>query len=177
LRPNSVYDVYFPLRLHQNTYVRQARGAIHLRFRVEWNDERKALLSYLKLPKKTEVLGNAVTVNCSDYKAFRNVVLTVQGKDVPGRYKMSVHRALQREMKLYKVLIQVSSCRFYFMRFSLFRSLILGPLHRRRLLKSSSWIQYITHTRLSAFVFSLRGCTLCTRTLWHMFLCTLWPEL
>jgi len=125
LRPNSVYDVYFPLRLHQNTYVRQARGAIHLRFRVEWNDERKALLSYLKLPKKTEVLGNAVTVNCSDYKAFRNVVLTVQGKDIPGRYKMSVHRALQREIKLYKVSIQVSSCRFYFMRFSLFRSLIL----------------------------------------------------
>ena len=116
LRPNSVYDVYFPLRLNQHTYVRKARGVIHLRIRVEWNDERKVLLSYLKLPKKTEVLGNAVTVNCSDHKAFRNVVLTVQGKDVPGRYKMLVHRALQREMKLYKLATLVSSCRYYLMR-------------------------------------------------------------
>lgn len=124
LRPNSVYDVFVPLRLYQNAYVRKARGAVHLRLRVEWNNERKALLSYLKLPTKTEQLGNAVTVNCSDYKAFRNVVLTVQGKDVPGRYKVLIQKALQREMKLYKEAIQVSNCRFYLYVFSLFRRLI-----------------------------------------------------
>ncbi len=112
MRPNSVYDVFFPLRLYQNAYVRIARGAIHLRLRIEWNNEKTALLSYLKLPKKTEQLGNSVTVSCSDQKAFRNVVLTVHGKDIPGRYNTMVQRALQREMKLYKMAIQVRNSHF-----------------------------------------------------------------
>ena len=113
LRPGSVYDIFLPLRLYQNAYVKKSRGVIHLRLRVEWNDEKKALLSYLKLPKKTELLGNAVTVNCADYKAFRNVVLTVQGKDVPGRYKQMIQKGLQREMKLYKFVMKVSDINFF----------------------------------------------------------------
>ena len=108
LRPGSVYDVFIPLRLYTNAYVKKASGVIHLRLRVEWDNEKKALLSYLKLPKKTKQLGNAVTVNCADYKAFRNVVLTVQGKDVPGRYKQMVQKGLQREMKLYKFVMKVN---------------------------------------------------------------------
>lgn len=81
---------------------------IHLRLRVDWHDERKALLSYLKRPKNIEHLGNAVTVNCADYKGFRNVVLTVQGKDVPGRYKQVFQKGLQREMKLYKLIMKAT---------------------------------------------------------------------
>lgn len=110
LRPNSVYDIFLPLRLYQNTYVRQPRGVIHLRLRLQWDNERKALLSYLKLPAKTEELSNAVTVNCADLKAFRNVVVTVQGKDVPGRYKQLYQKGVQREMKLYKFIMKVSNC-------------------------------------------------------------------
>mmetsp|Transcript_26725 Transcript_26725/g.57465 ORF Transcript_26725/g.57465 Transcript_26725/m.57465 type:complete len:1125 (-) Transcript_26725:1193-4567(-) len=105
LRPNSVYDIFLPLRMYQNTYARKSRGVIHLRLRVEWHDERKALLSYLTRPKKIGQLEHAVTVNCADYKGFRNVVLTVQGKDVPGRYKQLVQKGLQREMKLYKIIM------------------------------------------------------------------------
>jgi len=108
LRPNSVYDVFLPLRQYQNTYVRKPRGVIHLRLRVVWDNERKALLSYLKLPMKTKQLGNAVTLSCADYKAFRNVVLTVQGKDVPGRYKQIVQKGLSREMKLYKFIVKTT---------------------------------------------------------------------
>ena len=108
LRPNAVYDVFLPLRLYQNTYVKKPRGVIRLRLRLEWDDERKAFLSYLKRPQKTKQLGNAVTVNCADYKGFRNVVLTVQGKDVPGRYKQLIQKGLQREMKLYKMVMKVS---------------------------------------------------------------------
>ena len=110
LRPNSEYDVYLPLRLYRNTYVKQPRGVIHLRLRVEWHNEKKAVLSYLKLPKKTKHLGNSVTVNCADLKSFRNVVLTVQGKDVPGRWKQLVQKGIQREMKLYKFVMQVRLC-------------------------------------------------------------------
>jgi len=105
--PTSVYDIFLPLRMYRNMYIREPRGVIHLRIRLEWDDEKKALLSYLKRPTKTELLGNAVTVNCADLKAFRNVVLTVQGKDVPGRFKQNVMKGLQREMKLYKVIMKV----------------------------------------------------------------------
>mmetsp|Transcript_20137 Transcript_20137/g.34306 ORF Transcript_20137/g.34306 Transcript_20137/m.34306 type:complete len:738 (+) Transcript_20137:1222-3435(+) len=108
LRPNSEYDVYLPLRLYRNTYVKQPRGVIHLRLRVEWHNEKKAVMSYLKLPQKTKQLGNAVTLNCADLKAFRNVVLTVQGKDVPGRWKQLVQKGVQREMKLYKTVMQTT---------------------------------------------------------------------
>eukprot|EP00804_Cyclotella_cryptica_P011642 CCRYP_017541-RA/>CCRYP_017541-RA protein AED:0.05 eAED:0.05 QI:693/1/1/1/1/0.87/8/165/965 len=106
LRPNSSYDVFLPLRLYQNTYIKDPRGVIRLRIRLEWENERKALLSYLKLPKKVDPLGNALVLNCADLKAFRNVVMTVQGKDVPGRYKQMVQKGLQREMKLYKLCLQ-----------------------------------------------------------------------
>jgi hypothetical protein len=109
LRPNSSYDVFLPLRLYQNTYVKEPRGVIRLRMWLEWNDEQKALLSYLRLPKQVDQLGRAVTVNCHDLKAFRNVVLTVQGKDVPNRYKQIVQKGLQREMKLYKLCLKVRS--------------------------------------------------------------------
>lgn len=107
LRPGSVYNVYLPLRLYQNIHNPNPCGVVHLRLRVEWDDERKALLSYLKRPKKTELLGNAMTLNCADAKAFRNVVFTMQGKDVPGRYKQNIQKSLQREMKLYKIIMMV----------------------------------------------------------------------
>ena len=114
LRPNSEYDVYLPLRLYRNAYVKHPRGVIHLRLRVEWYNEKKVVMSYLKLPKKTKQLGNSVTLNCADLKAFRNVVLTVQGKDVPGRWKQLVQKGIQREMKLYKTVMQVSLCVSHF---------------------------------------------------------------
>ncbi len=108
LRPNSEYDVYLPLRQYRNTHVKQPRGVIRLRLRVEWHNEKKAVLSYLKRPQKTKQLDNTVTLNCADLKAFRNVVLTVQGKDVPGRWKQLVQKGIQREMKLYKLVMKVS---------------------------------------------------------------------
>ncbi len=107
LRPNSVYDIFLPLRFYQNVYVNKPRGVVHLRLRVEWNNERKVLLSYFTLPQKTDHLGNVVTVNCADLKAFRNVVLTVQGKDVPGRYDAMVKKGLMKEMNLYKLVLKV----------------------------------------------------------------------
>lgn len=110
LRPGSVYNVYLPLRLYQNTHNPHPCGVVHLRLRVEWDNERKAMLSYLKLPKATEQLGNAVTLNCADAKAFRNAVLTIQGKDMPNRYKQSVQKSLLREMKLYKTIMKVGQC-------------------------------------------------------------------
>lgn len=108
LRPNSVYDIFLPLRFYQNVYVNKPRGVIHLRLRVEWINERKALLSYFNLPQKTDHLGNVVTVNCADLKAFRNVVLTVQGRDIPGRYDAMVKKGLMKEMNLYKLVLKVS---------------------------------------------------------------------
>ena len=116
LRPNSVYDIFLPLRFYQNVYVSKPRGVVHLRLRVEWNNERKALLSYFHLPQVTDHLGRVVTVNCADLKAFRNVVLTVQGKDIPGRYDASVKKGLMKEMNLYKLAIKVRCGRIHSLR-------------------------------------------------------------
>ena len=113
LRPGSAYDVYFPLRMYQNAYINRPRGVIHLRLRLDWYNERKVLLSYLKLPKKNEKLGNTVTLNCADLKSFRNAVFTVQGKDVPGKFKQNVMKSLQREMKLYKIVMKVRFLFFF----------------------------------------------------------------
>ena len=52
IRPTTSYDVFLPLRRYQNVYVKEARGVIRLRLRIEWNNERKALLSHLSRPKK-----------------------------------------------------------------------------------------------------------------------------
>ena len=79
---------------------------------MEWNNERKVLLSYFHLPQKTDHLGRVVTVNCADLKAFRNVVLTVQGTDIPGRYDVLVKKGLMKEMNLYKLVVKVSVADF-----------------------------------------------------------------
>ena len=107
VRPATSYDAFLPLRRYQNVYVKEARGVIRLRLRLEWNNERKALLSYLRRPMKVANLGNAVTLNCSDPKAFRNAILTVQGEDAPGKFKPIIQKGLQREMMLYQACLTV----------------------------------------------------------------------
>ena len=107
IRPTTSYDVFLPLRRYQNVYVKEARGVIRLRLRIEWNNERKALLSHLRRPKKLANLETAITLNCSDLKAFRNAILTVQGEDAPGKFKPIIQKGLQREMALYQTCLMV----------------------------------------------------------------------
>ena len=103
LRPHSTYDVTLPLRLSTHVYSRRKRGAIRLRFTLNWYSEREALLSYIPksfkipLPQNTKPNFNT-TVNCSDKKAFRNIAITVHGAHLPGRFTFHQMRAGIREM-------------------------------------------------------------------------------
>lgn len=102
LRPGSSYDVTLPLRLSTHVYSRRCRGAIRLRFTLNWKSEREALLSYIPkslnipLPQHSKA-DNSTTVLCADPKSFRNIAITVHGAHLPGRFTFPQMRATIRE--------------------------------------------------------------------------------
>jgi hypothetical protein len=100
-RPGSTYDVVLPLRLSTHVYSRRPRGAVRLRFTLNWRSDREALLSYI--PKKIRSPtgprpDDDVTVLCADEKAFRNIAITVHGMHLPGRFSFQQWRATMREV-------------------------------------------------------------------------------
>ena len=86
LRPGCRYDVTLPLRLSSHVYSRRQRGAVRLRFQLDWHSEKAALMSYI--PKKIKFRDVRphydTTVMCSDATSFRNITLTVHGIHPPG---------------------------------------------------------------------------------------------
>lgn len=103
LRPRSTYDVTLPLRLSTHVYSRRRRGAVRLRFTLNWTSERDALMSYipksLRIPLPQHSKPNfETTVMCSDQKAFRNIAITVHGAHLPGRFTFNQMRAAIREI-------------------------------------------------------------------------------
>jgi hypothetical protein len=106
LRPDTEYDVTFPLRASSFMYDRKARGVVRLRFGVHWFNERSPVWSYWKRPKSLALSspchGGLPTIPCADPKTFRNVAVTVYGQDYPGKYTKSAFRATMREFNLYQ---------------------------------------------------------------------------
>jgi C2 domain len=103
LRPRSTYDVTLPLRLSTHVYSRRRRGAVRIRFTLNWTSERDALLSYIpktfRIPLPQHSKPNfETTVMCSDQKAFRNIAITVHGAHLPGRFTFNQMRAAIREI-------------------------------------------------------------------------------
>jgi len=103
LRPRSTYDVTLPLRLSTHVYSRRKRGAIRLRFTLNWTSEKEALLSYIPKSFKIGLPQHSrpnfgTTVNCNDEKAFRNIAITVHGAHMPGRFTFHQMRASIREL-------------------------------------------------------------------------------
>ena len=106
LRPNSTYDVTLPLRLSAHVYSKRKRGAIRLRFRLEYKSVQAALLSYLptEIPRPLGSLLNLklykpntdTVVTCGSSRAFRNVAITVHGSHLPGRFSFQQLRATLR---------------------------------------------------------------------------------
>ena len=111
LRPDSMYDVTIPLRDSSFMYSTKTRGAIRLRFRLEFDSDRAAVMSYIpgKDAMKSIMKCDAVTtIRCADKKAFRNLAYTLHGKHLPGRYSSLIQRATLREFKMYRLLFLVS---------------------------------------------------------------------
>jgi len=106
LRPNTEYDVTFPLRVSSFVYDRRPRGVVRLRFSLHWFSERAAILSYLKRPRNPLAYSKQAkkqpTIPCGDPKTFRNVAVTVHGQDFPGKYSRGAFRATMREFNLYQ---------------------------------------------------------------------------
>jgi len=119
LRPGCTYDVTLPLRLSADVYTRQqGRGTIRLRFKLIWDSEQSAVLSYLpkrgtiataiKNRKENRVPPPTVTLHCADAKAFRNIAIAVYGTHMPSRYSQKVLRATVREFNLYRKTLQIA---------------------------------------------------------------------
>ena len=108
LRPNTEYDVTFPLRASSFVYDRRKRGVIRLRFSLHWFSERAAICSYLKSSRwfsqsePTKGLGQP-TIPCAEPKTFRNIAVTCHGQDFPGKYTRMAFRATMREFNLYHI--------------------------------------------------------------------------
>jgi len=99
-RPGSTYDVALPLRQSSQVYSRRPRGAIRLRFSIDWTSHKAAMLSYL--PEKKQIKDpdkiNSVSVLCYDETSFRNITLTVHGEDLPGRFSNDLMKSTTREI-------------------------------------------------------------------------------
>jgi hypothetical protein len=106
LRPDTEYDITFPLRASTFIYDRRPRGVVRLRFSLHWFSERAAILSYLKRPRNPLAFSKQAkkqpTIPCGDPKTFRNVAVTVHGQDFPGKYTRGAFRATMREFNLYQ---------------------------------------------------------------------------
>mmetsp|Transcript_14471 Transcript_14471/g.41075 ORF Transcript_14471/g.41075 Transcript_14471/m.41075 type:complete len:1015 (+) Transcript_14471:281-3325(+) len=106
LRPDTEYDITFPLRNSSFIYDRRPRGVIRLRFSLHWFSERAVLLSYMRRPKNPLAFSKQAkkqpTIPCGDPKTFRNVAVTVHGVDFPGKYTRAAFRATMREFNLYQ---------------------------------------------------------------------------
>lgn len=102
LRPNSTYDVTLPLRQSAHVYSKEQRGAIRLRFHLQWYSERRAILSYL--PKKIKVKPKEdCVINCCDSKSFQNIARLVHGYHLPGKFTMKQVKATIREMNFTRI--------------------------------------------------------------------------
>lgn len=103
LRQGSTYDVTLPLRKSGVVYTTEKRGAIRVRFHLDWKNERKALLSYL--PKRMPSFKplEKVTVRCCDNKAFQNVARVVHGHDMPMKFSMKLVKSTIREFDFVQI--------------------------------------------------------------------------
>jgi hypothetical protein len=104
LRPDTEYDITFPLRASAFIYDRRPRGVVRVRFSMHWFSERSAIISYLKRPRNPLAFSKQgkkfPTIPCGDPKTFRNVAVTVHGQDFPGKYTRGAFRATMREFNL-----------------------------------------------------------------------------
>ena len=78
LRHGVQYDVNLPLKVSTMVYDQRPRGAIRVRFQLQWTDERSAVLSYLPwkkndLPWINDPQEDLVSIPCANSKTLRNV--------------------------------------------------------------------------------------------------------
>jgi len=148
LRPNTEYDITFPLRVSAFIYDRRPRGVVRVRFSIHWFSERSAILSYLKRPRNPLAFSKQAkkfpTIPCGDPKTFRNVAVTVHGQDFPGKYTRGAFRATMREFNLSQ-----QNIRFLMKVLILDCILYENPLMSIYLFSTSIYCVYLNSVRLA----------------------------
>jgi hypothetical protein len=130
LRPGCVYDVTLPLRQSAHVFSREPRGAVRLRLHLHWDSERAAVTSYIPREYPKFSPNENHRIHCIDEKGFRNIAQVVHGKDMPGKFSLTLLKGTVRE--------------FNFMRIHYFRY-----LRKRELYNLRYWV----YPFISGFVF------------------------
>lgn len=103
LRPDCTYDITLPLRQSSHIFTREHFGSIRLRFHLQWNNERAAILSYIPKRKPKFQPNEAAIVNCLDDRSFKNVAQVVHGVHMPGKFSMTLLKATIREINFTRI--------------------------------------------------------------------------
>lgn len=103
IRPECVYDVTLPLRQSAHVFSREPRGAVRLRLHLHWDSERAAVLSYLPTQYPKFSPNEAHQIHCLDEKGFRNVAHVVHGRDMPGKFSLTLLKGTVREIDFMRI--------------------------------------------------------------------------
>lgn len=102
MRPATTYEVTLPLRESAHVYTARKRGALRIRFHIDWHSQRDMVLSYL--PKSQPVERNGeVVINCCDAKSFQNVARLVHGRHMQGKFSVKEVKAVIRELNFTRI--------------------------------------------------------------------------
>ncbi|GMI31738.1 hypothetical protein TrCOL_g8321 [Triparma columacea] len=106
LRPNTEYDVVYPLQHSELKRLNGERGFIRLRMRLNWEgNDRKVLTSYLK-PQDSMIL----TTN--DRKLWAASLYCIHGKHIGDEYNWNVFMSYVNELKGIVFLLQKPLLKF-----------------------------------------------------------------
>lgn len=93
LRPNTEYDVVFPLQHSELKKLKGERGYIRLRMKLNWEgNDRKVLTSYLK-PQEPMILAT------NDRKLWTSSLYCIHGKHIGDEYNWKVFMSYVGELK------------------------------------------------------------------------------
>eukprot|EP00588_Corethron_pennatum_P028094 CAMPEP_0194312896 /NCGR_PEP_ID=MMETSP0171-20130528/9804_1 /TAXON_ID=218684 /ORGANISM="Corethron pennatum, Strain L29A3" /LENGTH=1043 /DNA_ID=CAMNT_0039067617 /DNA_START=148 /DNA_END=3279 /DNA_ORIENTATION=+ len=113
LRPGKKYDVLLPLRGRRQTYARDANGAVRLRLKLAWYNERAVPLSYFasRGARGGKFMPRPIKVECSDKKEYLNVMRTIHSNEMPGQLSMNTCKAIIKEFALFAFGLKTSCVR------------------------------------------------------------------
>jgi len=113
LRPGKKYDVLLPLRGRRQTYARDASGAVRLRLKLTWYNERAVPLSYFasRGARGGKFMPRPVKVECSTRKEYLNVMRTIHSNEMPGQFGVNTWKAIIKEFALFAIGLKTSCVR------------------------------------------------------------------
>jgi len=144
LRPNTEYDVVYPLQHSELKKLKGERGYIRLRMKLNWEgNDRKVLTTYLKS-------HDSMILATNDRKLWAASLYCIHGKHIGDEYNWNVFMSYVNELKGIAFLLQKPLIKF-------FMDIVFWRKPFRSLFLCLSWQYLVMHPTYipSFFVFSI----------------------